>query len=59
MPVTKKDTIKQKVYNDVIVNEEARDYNNDPFVLKKVTDAKEFLRLHPIPDWILKKHDKK
>lgn len=34
-----------------------KDHSKDPFVLESVERAKEFLRLHPIPNWMLKKYD--
>jgi hypothetical protein len=53
MPVIKKKST-TKGYGETIVDSNMKSYANDPFVLKKVAEAKEFFRKNPLPDHLKK-----
>jgi len=46
---------KGKGGNNIIIVDNMRDYSNDPVFKKKLEDAKEFLKKHPIPDRLKKR----
>ncbi|MDR3693490.1 hypothetical protein [Mucilaginibacter sp.] len=53
MSTVKKASVKEKPYN-VVVNDKVRSYADEPFFIKKEEKAKEFLRKHPIPEYLKK-----
>jgi len=54
MPAVKKATANEKgYYGNAIVSDKVKDHGNDPFVIKKLEEAKAFLRkngLNGVPD---------
>jgi hypothetical protein len=52
MSIVKK-VVKEKNNNHVVVVEQMRSYADDPYFVEKAEKAKEFLKQHPIPDWII------
>jgi hypothetical protein len=54
MPAVKKATVNEKgYYGNAIVSDKVKDHGNDPFVVKKLEEAKAFLRkngLNGLPD---------
>lgn len=58
MPAIKKATVNKKsFYGNAIVSDEVKDHGNDPFVAKKVEEAKDFLLkngLNGLPDQLSK-----
>ena len=50
----KKAEIIETGYGRAIVSDKVRSHANDPFFVKKVEDAKEFMRKHPLPDHLKK-----
>jgi hypothetical protein len=52
MSIVKK-VVKEKNNNNVVVVEQMRSYADDPYFVEKAEKAKEFLKQHPIPDWII------
>jgi len=53
MSTVRKTSVKEKEDN-IIVSDKVRSHANDPFFVKKVEEAKEFLRKHPLPDHLKK-----
>lgn len=58
MPVDKKATVNKKgFYGNAIISDKVQDHGNDPFVAKKVEEAKDFLLkngLNGLPDQLIK-----
>lgn len=58
MPADKKATAdKKSVFGNAIVSDKVNDHGNDPFVVKKVEEAKAFLQkngLNGLPDQLSK-----
>lgn len=58
MPVVKKTTVNKKgFYGNAIVSDKVQDHGNDPFIVKKVEEAKAFLLkngLNGLPDQLNK-----
>jgi len=52
--VNKKTEVIEKGYGRAIVSDKVRSHANDPFFVKKVEEAKEFMRKHPLPDHLKK-----
>jgi len=52
--VSKKPEVIETGYGKAIVSDKVRSHANDPFFAKKVEDAKEFMRKHPLPDHLKK-----
>jgi len=49
---------KKRIYNDrTIDGPELVDIDNDPVVLRKMEAARKRFEEHPVPEWILKKHN--
>lgn len=46
-------------FGEPIIDNTMKTHENGPVFIKQAERAKEFLRLHSIPDWMLKKHDNK
>ncbi len=50
----KKAEIVETGYGRAIVSDKVKSHANDPFFVKKVEEAKEFMRKHPLPDHLKK-----
>ncbi|BAU52826.1 hypothetical protein [Mucilaginibacter gotjawali] len=50
----KKAEVIETGYGRAIVSDKVRSHANDPFFVKKVEGAKEFMRKHPFPDHLKK-----
>lgn len=51
------DYIKSPYHNkwaNCTISKDVRDYSNDPTIIKRTQEAKEFLEKHPIPEDLLK-----
>lgn len=58
MPAVKKTTgNKKNIYGNAIVSDKVKDHGNDPFVVKKIEEAKLFFQknvLNGLPDYLSK-----
>ena len=54
MTTVKKASVKEREYNNIVVNDHVRSYADEPFFIKKEEKAKEFLRKHPLPEHLKK-----
>jgi hypothetical protein len=55
MPTVKKTAGEKHFYDNVIVSDKVKDRSKDPYFVKKAEEAKEFLRIHPLPDHLKNK----
>ena len=58
MPVKKKNTAPKKSSKEkpkARISHKVKDYGNDPFILKKVKESKEFLEKHGFPEELVPK----
>lgn len=57
MPAIKKTTTSKKNHGSAIISDKVQDHGNDPFVVKKVEEARAFLQkngLNGLPDQLSK-----
>jgi hypothetical protein len=54
MPSKDKNSPQKKIGN-AIISDKVRDYGNDPFIIKKAKQSKEFLEKHGFPKELVKK----
>ena len=52
--VNKKTEVTEKGCRRAIVSDKVRGHANDPFSVKKMEEAKEFMLKHPLPDHLKK-----